>query len=288
VTTTVTVLGTGIMGSGMARNLIAAGLDVTVWNRSPDRARPLADAGARMATDAAEAVTGADVVATMLFDADAVAHVMEWALPAMAPEAVWAQTSTVGLEGTDRLVELAARHGVGFVDAPVLGTRGPAEQGTLTVLAGGPEALREAVQPVFDAIGLRTIWVGEKPGDGHRLKLVANSWIGTLTVGTAQAVALAEGLGLDPQLFLDTIAGGPLDAAYAQLKGKAMIAGEFPTAFAVAGVVKDLGLIGAAVQTAGVDSGLVEAMLRAFRTAEAAGHGDDDMAAVVHAFRGKG
>ena len=80
-TKTVAVLGTGIMGAGMARNLIGAGLDVTVWNRSPDRARPLADAGARIATDAAEAVAGADVVVTMLFDADSVAQVMEWALP---------------------------------------------------------------------------------------------------------------------------------------------------------------------------------------------------------------
>ena len=188
-TKTVAVLGTGIMGSGMARNLIAAGLDVTVWNRSPDRARALADAGARMTTDAAEAVAGAEVVVTMLFDLAAVEQVMEWALPAMAPGAVWVQTSTVGLEGTHRLAVLAGQHGVAFVDAPVLGTKGPAEQGTLTVLAGGPESLREAVAPVFDAIGSRTVWVGEQPGDGHKLKLVANSWVGMVTAGTAQAIA---------------------------------------------------------------------------------------------------
>ncbi len=284
-TTTVTVLGTGIMGSGMARNLIAAGLDVTVWNRSPDRARALADAGARMATDAAEAVAGADVVVTMLFDTDSVAQVMEWALPAAAPGAVWAQTSTVGLEGTQRLAELAARHEVGFVDAPVLGTRGPAEQGTLTVLAGGPEALREQVTPVFDAIGSRTVWVGEQPGAGHRLKLVANSWVATVTAGTAQAVALAEGLGLDPRLFLDTIAGGPLDSVYAQVKGKAMVADEFPTSFSVSGALKDVGLIGSAARAADVDDGLLEAVAAAFRATEAAGRGDEDMAAIVHAFR---
>ena len=165
-TKTVAVLGTGIMGSGMARNLIAAGLDVTVWNRSPDRSRALADAGARMSTDAAEAVAGADVVVTMLFDLDAVVQVMEWALPPYAPGAVWVQTSTVGLEGADRLAELAAQHDVGFVDAPVLGTKGPAEQGTLTVLAGGPESLRDRVAPVFDAIGSRTVWVGSGPATG--------------------------------------------------------------------------------------------------------------------------
>ena len=122
-TKTVTVLGTGIMGAGMARNLVKAGLDVTVWNRTPDRALSLGDTGARVATDAAGAVAGADVVVTMLFDADSVAQVMEEALPAMAPDAVWVQTSTVGLEGTERLAALAARHDVAFVDAPVLGTR---------------------------------------------------------------------------------------------------------------------------------------------------------------------
>jgi 3-hydroxyisobutyrate dehydrogenase len=287
VTQTVAVLGTGIMGSGMARNLIAAGLDVTVWNRSPDRARPLAGAGARMATDAAEAVAGADVVVTMLFDTDAVAQVMEWALPAVAPGAVWAQTSTVGLHGAVRLAELAARHDVGIVDAPVLGTRQPAEQGTLTVLAGGPSALREAVTPVFDAIGSKTVWVGEQPGDGQKLKLVANSWIGSVITGIGQAVAFAERLDLDPQMFLDTIAGGPLDLPYGQLKGRAMIAGEFAPAFAVSGVVKDLGLIAAAMRGVDVRTEIVDAVAAVFGSAEAAGHGGDDMAAVVEAFRPK-
>jgi 3-hydroxyisobutyrate dehydrogenase len=269
----------------MARNLVSAGLDVTVWNRNPDRARTLADVGARVATDAGEAVAGADIVVTMLFDADATAQVIEPVLPSLAPGAVWVQTGTVGLEGTARLAELADRHDVAFLDAPVLGTRQPAEQGTLTVLVGGPEALRDKVAPVFDAIGSRTIWVGERPGDGQRLKLVANSWVCMVITGTAQAVALAEGLGLDPQLFFNTITGGPLDSAYAQLKGKSMIASEFPTAFAVSGVVKDAGLITAAMRSAGVDSRVMEAVMDEFRAADAAGHGDEDMAAVIHAFR---
>ena len=287
-TKTVTVLGTGIMGTGMARNLLGAGLDVTVWNRSPDRARPLADAGARTATDAAEAVAGADVVVTMLNDADSIAEVMEWALPAMAPGAVWVQTSTVGLDGTRRLAEMAAAHDVGFVDAPVLGTKAPAEQGTLTVLASGPEALRETVAPVFDAVGARTIWVGAEPGAGQRLKLVANAGVGSVLAGAAQSIALAEGLGLDPQLFLDAISGGPLDLPYAQAKAKLMIASDFPTSFAVTGVVKDLGLIGAAAQEAGVRTAVVEALADAFRATADGGHGDEDMAAVVHAFRAGG
>jgi 3-hydroxyisobutyrate dehydrogenase len=176
-TKAVAVLGTGIMGAGMARSLIRAGLDVTVWNRSADKARPLDQEGARVVEDAASAVSGADVVLTMLFDADAVAAVMEQALPAVDRSALWVQTSTVGLDGTARLARLADRHGVGFIDAPVLGTRKPAEEGALIVLAAGPRNLREAVAQVFDAIGSRIVWVGERAGDGHRLKLVANSWV---------------------------------------------------------------------------------------------------------------
>ncbi|HXV92676.1 MAG TPA: NAD(P)-dependent oxidoreductase [Pseudonocardia sp.] len=279
-------MGTGIMGAGMARNLARAGLRVTVWNRSPEKARPLADAGAAVADDPRSAVAGADVVVTMLFDADSVAEVMAEALPGADPDTVWAQTSTVGLDGTARLARLAGEHGVGFVDAPVLGTRKPAEDGTLTVLAGGPPRLREAVAPVFDAIGSRTVWVGEQPGDGHRLKLVANSWVLSVTAATAQAVALAGGLGLDPRAFLDTIGGGPLDCAYAQLKGAAMIAGEFPPAFTVAGAAKDTALIAEAMRGAGTDPAVMEAMHAAYVAAADAGHAGEDMAAVVRAFRG--
>jgi 3-hydroxyisobutyrate dehydrogenase len=284
-TTSVAVLGTGIMGAGMARSIAEAGLEVAVWNRNPDRARPLADA-ARVATDPRDAVAGADVVLTMLFDTDAVAAVMEAALPAVRPDAVWLQTSTVGLDGTARLAGLAEGHGVAFVDAPVLGTRQPAEQGALTVLAGGPVPAREAVRPVLDAIGSRTIWVGERPGDGHRLKLAANSWMLSVVGATAQAVALAGGLGIDPALFLEAIADGPLDSPYAQLKGRAMIDGAFPPAFPLAGAVKDTELIGDALRGAGIDDALMAALHDRFARAAGAGHGDEDLAAVWHAFRG--
>ena len=283
-TKTVTVLGTGIMGAGMARSLIRAGLDVTVWNRTAEKARPLEQDGARVADDVASAVSGAEVVLTMLFDANAVAAVMEQALPAVARSALWVQASTVGLDGTARLARLADRHGVGFIDAPVLGTRKPAEEGALTVLAAGPQQLREAAAPVFDAIGSRVVWVGEWPGDGHRLKLVANSWVLSVVAATAQAVGLSRDLGIDPQLFLDVISGGPLDCAYTQLKGKAMIAGEFPPAFPLAGAAKDTALIAEAMRAAGTDDRLMAALHEQFQAAADAGHDAEDMAAVIHAF----
>jgi 3-hydroxyisobutyrate dehydrogenase len=280
VTKAVTLLGTGLMGAGMARSLLRAGLDVTVWNRSPEKARPLAADGATVADDPRAAVAGADVVVTMLFDTEAVSAVMTEAIESMKAGAVWVQCSTVGLDGVQTLSALAADHDVPFVDAPVLGTRQPAEEGKLIVLAGGDEKSRPAVDAVFDAIAVKTIWVGPRPGDGHRLKLAANSWVLSLTAATAQALALTRNLGLDPTLFLDLIAGGGLDNGYAQLKGRSMLAGEFPAAFSLDGAVKDAGLIAAALRAAGADDRLMTALHEQYSAAAAAGHGDSDMAAV--------
>ncbi|MGW4525035.1 NAD(P)-dependent oxidoreductase [Amycolatopsis sp. NPDC004378] len=259
-TNTAAVLGTGLMGSGMARSLAKAGFTVTAWNRTTEKARQLAEEGITVADDPADAVAGADVVLTMLFDTDAVADIMGRVLPAFGPDTVWVQSGTVGLAGTARLADLAREHGTSFVDAPVLGTKQPAEEGKLIVLAGGPADLKDAVSPVFDAIGARTVWVGEQPGDGHRLKLAANAWVLSVTAATAQSVALADRLGIDPGGFLDVIGGGPLDCAYAQLKGKAMISDELEPSFGLGGAVKDSALILDAMRDAGVDDRLMTAL----------------------------
>lgn len=280
----VVVLGTGLMGAGMARSLLRAKVDVVVWNRTVARARALAAEGAVVADDPKSAVVGADVVLTMLFDADATAGVMAEALPSVEDGAVWVQCGTVGLDGGEHLAELAAKHGVAYVDAPVLGTRAPAEQGRLTVLAAGPTELCEAVAPVFDAIGIRTVWAGARPGDGQRLKLAANSWVLSITAATAQAVSLARGLGLDPDAFLEAIAGGPVDSTYAQVKGRAMIDGEFPPAFGLDGAVKDGELVLAAMGAARTDDRLMRLLTEHYRaTAQRVGAGTD-LAAVVTAF----
>src|ERR1700734_2604620 len=177
--TAVAVLGAGIMGSAMARNLAAAGLDTRVWDRSPAAAAALADAGAVAATSARDAVRGADVVITMLPTAAAVESVIFDAdvAAAFAEGTVWAQMGTIGVEATlgfrDRLA--AARPGVTFVDAPVSGSKGPAEQGQLLILASGPAAAADTVGPVFDVIGRKTVWLGEA-GRGSQMKLVVNAY----------------------------------------------------------------------------------------------------------------
>ena len=273
----VALLGTGTMGAGMARNIAAAGLDLRVWNRSRDKAEPLADV-ATVAGTVAEAVEGADVVVTMLYDDDSVADVAEQARGHLGPDTVWVQTSTVGVAGSDRLVALAADLGVTYVDAPVLGTRKPAEDGALVVLASGPDAARDAVTPVFDAIGGRTMWLGEA-GAGSRLKLAANAWVVTVLEGVADSLALTRDLGLDPALFLEAVAGGAMDAPYVQLKGKAMLSEQLDPAFALSGALKDVDLILAAAEGAGTDLGPMPGIREHLGRAVDAGHGDRDMAA---------
>lgn len=282
--TNVALLGTGTMGAGMARAMRGAGLAVRAWNRTRSKAEPLADDGVTVCDTAREAVDGVDVVVVMLFDADAVLSVLGDAGPAAA-DAVWLQCSTVGIEGSDRIAAFAREHDLKVLDTPVLGTKKPAEDGALVVLGAGDPALRDAAQPVLDAIGGRTIWVGEEYGGGSRLKLVCNSWIGSITAALGQAVSLARGLDLDPQLFLDAIGGGASDTPYAQVKGKAMIAGEYPVSFQLDGVRKDLGLIRAAAADHGVSTEVLDAVLGVYDQASERGRGGDDMAAVVEGFR---
>ena len=285
---TVAVLGTGIMGSGMARSLLRAGHEVRVWNRTGDRAKPLAEDGATVAADASEAVRGADVVLTMLFDADSVLQVVGAVVDQIGPDAVWLQTSTIGVDGAERAAAFAAEHGIAALDAPVLGTKAPAEQGTLTVLVSGDPALVDRVRPVLDAIGARTIVAGDRFGQASALKLACNSFIAVVTAAIGQALELARAIGVEPRLVLEAFDGAAVNSPYLQLKGRQVLAGEHPTSFAVAGVVKDLGLVLAAAREVGIPDGLLRASLAAFQQASDAGHGGDDMSAVAESFRGSG
>jgi 3-hydroxyisobutyrate dehydrogenase len=275
---TVAVLGAGgTMGLPMARNIARAGLRVRAWNRSPEKMRPLADDGAHLADDARAAVEGADVVITMLADADAVLAVMGDAIDAMREGVVWLQTSTIGEAGIEACAELAEGHGIRLVDAPVLGTKAPAEQGELIVLGSGPEGLRDGLAPIFDAIAQRTMWVGET-GAGTRLKVVVNSWIVTVVEGGAETIALAEGMGVDPMLLFEALEGGALDLPYLRMKGGAIAARDFDPSFSLRLAAKDAALV---QESAGRrDLGLPA--LAAIRRRLEEGvpeHGDEDMSA---------
>jgi 3-hydroxyisobutyrate dehydrogenase len=270
----------GTMGFAMARNLARAGFEVRAWNRTRERAEPLAGDGATIAATPAEAAEGTNVVITMLSDTEAVLEAMDGeagALAAVNSGTVWLQMSTVGLDGTERCAGLAADRGVRFVDAPVLGTKEPAEQGKLVVLASGPEGLRGPLQPIFDAVAQRAMWVGEA-GAGTRLKLVANSWILSVVEGTAETVALAEGLGLDPALFFEAVEGGALDLPYLRNKGAAMVARNFEPSFRLALAAKDAGLVEEAAGRHGLDLPMLAAVRRRLEEAVPE-HGEKDMSA---------
>jgi 3-hydroxyisobutyrate dehydrogenase len=277
---TIAVLGAGgIMGFAMAQNLLRAGCRVQAWNRTFEKAEPLAAAGAELAGSPAEAAEGADTIVTMLADADAVIASMDGggALAAAPDGAVWLQMSTIGEDGTARCAELAEEYGLAFVDAPVLGTKQPAEQGELIVLASGPDDLHERVQPVFDAVGKRTLWIGDA-GAGTRTKLVVNSWILAVLEGAAETIALAEGLGLDPELLFAAVDGGPLDMQYLRAKGRAMLERDFEPAFSLRLAAKDARLVEESAGRRGLDLPLAVAVRRQLERVVDE-HGDDDMAA---------
>ncbi len=276
--TCVAVLGAGsTMGLGMARNIARAGLRVRGWNRTREKAQPLEDEGGQVLDSPREASQGADVVLTMLSDADAVIDAAEDAFDNAPEDTVWLQMSTIGEAGTDRCAELAEKAGVTLFDAPVLGTKQPAEEGKLVVLASGPEEARRRVEPIFDAVGQKTIWVGEA-GAGTRLKIVANSWVLTVVEGVAETIALAEGLGLDPQLLLDAVEGGTLDLPYLRMKSQTIMQRKFDPSFRLTLAAKDARLIEEAAQRHELDLPLFSTIRR--RLAEGAKeHGDEDFSA---------
>lgn len=279
--TTVAILGTGTMGLPMARNLARAGIMVKAWNRSREKAQPLTEDGVRVCEEPHEAAQEADIVITMLSDSASVLDTATMALEGRDGDTavVWAQMSTVGLEGTEYCQALAERLSVSFVDAPVLGTRQPAEEGKLVVLASGPEASVSRCRPVFEAIGQRTLELGEA-GAATRAKLVINSWVLGVTGLIAETMTMAEALGVDPQVFFDAIEGGTLDLPYARLKGGAMITRSFgDAAFRLSLARKDAELVLAAAEQEALDTPVLRAVAERLHRAEAAGHGDEDMAA---------
>ena len=276
----VAVLGTGIMGAAMARNLLAAGLRTTVWDRSPEATAALAEAGAVVAASAAAAVGGAGVVITMLPTAAAVQSVMfgDGVAQRLPDGAVWAQMGTIGVEATtglaDRLGQL--RPDAMFVDAPVSGSKGPAEAGQLLILASGPAAAEAVLAPAFAAIGRKTTWLGAA-GQGSRMKLVVNSYLCFLVEGVAEALELAARLGINPADLDAAIEGGPLDAPLADAKLHKIARGDFTPEFPLEWALKDVDLV---IDAAGGQAPpLLASLSGQWHAAVAAGYGRQDISA---------
>jgi 3-hydroxyisobutyrate dehydrogenase len=282
----VAVIGTGIMGSAMAHRLVSAGLPTTVWDRSAGVTQPLAEAGARVAPTPADAVREAAVVITMLPTADVVDVVMFGGdvTAAFAQGAVWAQMGTIGIDATTqfatRLREL--RPDVRFVDAPVSGSKGPAQGGQLLILASGPSDARTVLELPFSAIGRKTVWLGEA-GQGSRLKLVVNAYMSALIEGVAEALELADVLGVDSSKLAEAIEGGPLDSPIADAKLHKMERGDFEPEFPLEWALKDVKL---ALSTAGdAPLPMLNALARQWQAAADGGHGREDVSVAIEALR---
>jgi 3-hydroxyisobutyrate dehydrogenase len=272
-------MGTGVMGLPMIRNLDEVGFAVRAYNRTLERAGPLRDDGIAVFGDPAEAAQGCSVMVTMLSQGDAVLEVAGAALQATDGPEIWIQMSTIGAPATERCEALADEYDVTFVDAPVVGTRAPAEQGSLTILASGPEQSRPVAEPVFDAVGARTLWLGEA-GVGSRAKVMVNAWVIGVVAALAETLSLGRALELDPGLLFEILDGGPLDLPYARIKGAMMTGGSFDdVSFALSLARKDAQLAQAAGDAAGIELPALAGALERMLEAERRGHGDEDMAA---------
>jgi 3-hydroxyisobutyrate dehydrogenase len=247
----VAVLGIGAMGHGMAASALRAGIPTIVWNRTMEATRDLAELGAEVAGTAAEAARRAGIVVTMVTDADAVMSVArdQGMLAALVPGAVWAQMSTIGVAGIDRIAAMAGaeRPDVMLLDAPVSGSKDPAERGQLTIFGSGPGVARSRATPLFDALGQRTTWAGAA-GAGTRLKLVNNTWLAFAAEAVAASVALARRLGLETETVADALGGGTLVSTWQEAKLRRIADGEFSAQFALSLALKDVHL---ALQAAG-------------------------------------
>ena len=278
--------GLGSMGVPMAGRLLDAGHDVTVWNRTAERAAPLVERGAAQADSPADAGAGAEVAITMLADPQALDDVLFGARglgPALASVATLVDMSTVG---ADVVRSLAPRlpDGVDVLDAPVLGSVPQATEGTLKIFIGGDQAVFDRCRPVLEAMGTPRR-LGPL-GAGAAMKLVANATLGALMCGLAEALALADALGLDQTAVLDILVESPIGAT-AKSKRTLIESGEYPPNFKLGLAAKDLRLVTAAAEEAGLELRLAPAARAWLEQADAEGKGDLDYSAVIASVRGR-
>jgi len=238
-------LGVGAMGHGMATSALRAGIPTVVWNREPEATRDLAWLGADVAETAADAARRAEIVVTMVTDADAVISIArdQGMLAALAPGTIWVQMSTIGVEGIERVATIvdAERPDVILLDAPVSGSKVPAEQGQLTIFASGPEGVRSRVDPLFEALGQRTIWVGAV-GAGSRLKLVNNTWLAFTSEAVASSIALARRLGLGTETVVGALDGSTLVSPWQVANLQRIAKDDYSTQFGLSLALKDVHL----------------------------------------------
>ena len=283
----VAVLGLGIMGSGMARQLLAAGFEVTVWNRSADKAIVLGEAGARVADSPADAARGAAIVVAMLAD-DSVSRAVwtgpDGALPAMEADAIAIECSTLTGGWIGELAQAAQAGGQRFLEAPVTGSRDQASQGALRFLVGGDADTIAAARAVFDAMGSAIVHLGPV-GSGATVKLANNFLCGVQAASLAEAIALFERQGLNVEQAVSVLTEGAPASPMVKAVSRRMLDRDYVPHFLIPLMAKDLGYAGEAMATSGIPSSIAAAARQRFVEAADAGEGHRDIAAIVEPLR---
>jgi 3-hydroxyisobutyrate dehydrogenase-like beta-hydroxyacid dehydrogenase len=274
-------LGLGSMGSAMATNLLNAGNTLTVWNRSVDKTKDLASAGAKVASGPID-LAGCDAVFAMLANDDATRDsiVASGLLASLPKTAIIVNCGTISVDLARELTKACAETGVGYVAAPVLGRPDVAAQGKLNVIAAGDPQTVARVQPLLDAIGQKTYHVGTEPLQANVAKIGANFMIASAIATMGEAFAIAQGNGLDPRELYDVVTNTLFAAPVYKNYGAQILEQRFePAGFQLKLGRKDVGLAEKAGQSANANLQLADALAKIFDAAIEAGDGDKDWSA---------
>jgi 3-hydroxyisobutyrate dehydrogenase len=279
---TVGWIGLGAMGSPMAANLLRAGYQVHVYNRSKERAEPLLQAGAQWAQSPREVSEHSNVIVTMVADAAAIEQLLTMPNGILASDLqgkTVVNMSTIGPGDSRKFAEMVRQHGGDFLDAPVSGSVKPAQEGQLIILVGGATDVMERCQPMFDVLGKSSIHFGDV-GNGSAAKLVINSLLGVMMQGISEALVMASGLGLNKDHVAALISESALNTPLFQLKKGMLLQEEFPPAFALKLMAKDLKLAADEAIRHNVPLPVITTVLNTYLTANANGKGDLDVSSI--------
>jgi 3-hydroxyisobutyrate dehydrogenase-like beta-hydroxyacid dehydrogenase len=277
------VAGMGIMGSRMAANLLAKGFPTTVWNRTEAKCRPLAEKGARIAATPRELGESADVVITCVADPAALGRIVfaiDGLLHAARAGFRLMDCSTVSPGLSRRIAEAFAARGAAALEAPVTGSKTGAEKGTLLLMTGGPREIHDELMPIMMAIGANAIYCGET-GAGQTVKLIGNSLISFMLEGLAECLVLARKAGLDGEKVLEVVRASGYASPYYDFKGKAMLARDFDTHFAIDLLHKDQTLMMDEAAAHGVSMPGLAAIRETLQSARGQGLGAEDIGALI-------
>lgn len=283
-------IGLGIMGEPMCRNILAAGHEVTVYNRSPEKMTPLVACGAKGSSSVAELVARSEVVVTMLSDPSAVWEVVAetaGVLSALKAGKTYIDMSTVSPDSSREIAAMVRKTGADFLEAPVLGSRKPATERTLIILTGGEPTVAERMEPILLAMGNKVVYMGEV-GKAAHMKLIINQMVGTLLCAFAEAGLTGLAAGLRAEKILDVVQSSTVGCLITQIKGKEMLVDRvFAPHFPLKHAHKDLRLAVLAGDAAGIPTPVTAAAYQLFSVAKERGFGDRDIAAVLRGLTGQ-